>query len=140
MIDIKLTLDKEIGPDGMDPLGDIAISDGSSTIVERTTYLDSWLAALIEGYNQTKSTNYVTVEVAEERAPIQIEVMSNELLIFSYASQALIPQTPEALETALKKAAKSFLEMIGSWPNARRNTFLDPIREFISTGLNGTCA
>jgi hypothetical protein len=140
LIDIKLNLDKEFGPDGMDPLGDIAISDGTSTIVERTTYLDSRLAALIEGYDQTKSTNCVTVEIAEVRAPFRIEVMSDGLLIFSYAGHALIPETPETIETGLMKAARSFLEMIGSWPNAGRNTFLDPIREFISSGLNGVRA
>ena len=137
MVDIKLTFEAETGLDGMDPLGDISISDGSSTIAERTTCLDWWLAALIEGYTQTRVSSHVSVDIRCERAPLHIEVTSNGLLLISYENKALSPQPPKDFEVALKKASRSFLEAIGNLPNAARNTSLDPIREFISTGSNG---
>jgi len=40
MIDITLAFEKETGLDVVDPLGDVTISDGSSSIVLTTTYLD----------------------------------------------------------------------------------------------------
>jgi hypothetical protein len=140
MIDIKLALEKEAGLDLIDPLGDITISDGSSSIVLNTTYLDSWLAALIAGYKRVRGANHVSVEVAEEPIPLHIEVTPNGMLSISYEDQALIPQPPEALEAALKKASKFLLEALGTLPDGPRNSFLDPIREFISTGSNGAGA
>jgi hypothetical protein len=140
MIDIKLAFEKEAGLDLMDPLGDITISDGSSSIVLNTTYLDSWLAALIAGYKRVRGANHVSVEVAEEPIALHIEVTPNGLLSISYEDQALIPQPPEALEAALKKASKFLLEALGTLPDGPRNSFLDPIREFISTGSNGASA
>jgi len=140
-----LTFEKETGLDVIDPLallplGDITISDGSSSIVLNTIYLDSWLAALIAGYKQVRGANQVPVEVADEPIALHIEVTPKGLLSISYENQALIPQPPEALEAALKKASKFLLEGLGTLPDSPRDSFLDPIRKFISTGSNGAGA
>src|SRR6266481_6476265 len=91
----------------MDPLGGITICDGGSSIVLSTTYLDSWLAALIAGYKRVLCANHVSVEVAEEPIALHIEVTPKGLLSISYENEALIPQPPEALETALKRHRSS---------------------------------
>jgi hypothetical protein len=135
MIDIKLTFEEDTGLDGVDPVGDITISDGSSSIVLDMTYLDSWLTALIAGYKRVRGANHVAVEVAEEPAALHIDVTPKGLLSISYENQTLIPQSPEALEVALKNASKFLLDALDTLPDSPRNSFLDPIREFISTGL-----
>ncbi len=47
MLTITVTFEEESGLDLDDPLGDISISDDQTTLVLKTTYLDSWLAAMI---------------------------------------------------------------------------------------------
>lgn len=133
MVTLKVNFEEETGLDAVDPLGDLTISDGVSTITIKTTYLDSWLAALIAGYNQSRVANHVTVEISEEPQPLLIDVSSEGLLSISYEDQTLIPQAREDLKAALKRAAESLLNALNPLPDVRRNTFLDPIREFIST-------
>ena len=41
MVTLKMSFEKETGLDAIDPLGDLTISDGVSTITIKTTYLDS---------------------------------------------------------------------------------------------------
>jgi hypothetical protein len=137
MLTIKITFEEETGHDAIDPLGDLTISDGISTIAIRTTYLDSWLAALISGYNQSRNENHVNVEVSEEPQQISINVLPSGLLSISYENQTLTPQPPQELKFALRGAAQYLLEALDTLPTSWRNTFLDPIREFISTESNG---
>jgi hypothetical protein len=133
MFTLKVNFEKETGLDAIDPLGDLTISDGVSTITVKTTYLDSWLAALVAGYNQAREANHVTVEVPEEPQPLLIDVTPEGLLSISYENQTLIPQAPKELKAALRRAAQTLLSAVDTLPDSQRNTFLDPIREFIST-------
>jgi len=96
--------------------------------------LDSWLAALIAGYNQSREANHVTVEISEEPQPLLIDVTPEGLLSISYGNKTLTPQAREDLKEALTRAAESFLCALDPLPDIQRNTFLNPIREFISTG------
>jgi hypothetical protein len=138
MLNINIDFEKETGLDAIDPLGDLTISDGISSIAIKTTYLDSWLAALISGYNQSRDANRVAVEISEEPQPLLIEVTPAGLLSISYENQTLVPQPPQDLKAALRGAAQYLLKALDSLPDSQRNTFLDPIREFISTESNGT--
>jgi hypothetical protein len=137
MLTINVNFEKETVIDAIDPLGDLTISDGISTIVMKTTYLDSWLAALISGYNQSRAANRIAVEISEEPHPLLIEVTPAGLLSISYENQRLVPQPRQDLKAALSDAAQYLLRALGSLPDGLRNTFLDPIREFISNGSNG---
>lgn len=137
MLTIKLTFEEETGLDAIDPLGDVTISDGVSAFTIRTTYLDSWLAALISGYNQSRSADSVTVEVSEEPQPIKILGTPAGLLTISYENQTLQPQSAQDLKVALRNAAVDLLKALDGLPNDRRNNFLDPIRKFIAAGSNG---
>jgi hypothetical protein len=137
MLNINIDFEKETGLDAIDPLGDLTISDGISTIAIKATFLDSWLAALISGYNQSRDASRVTVEISEEPQSLLIEVTPAGLLSISCENQKLLPQPPQDLKDALRDAAKTLLKALGSLPDSQRNTFLDPIREFISNGSNG---
>jgi hypothetical protein len=134
MLTIKIAFEEETGLDAIDPLGDLTISDGASTIAIRTTYLDSWLAALISGYNRSRQTNHINVEVSEERQAISINILPSGLLSISYENQTLMPQLPQEVKVALKGAAQYLLRALDTLPSSHRNAFLDPIRKFISAG------
>lgn len=132
MLAIKLTFEDETGLDVIDPLGDVAISDGVSAFVIRTTYLDSWVAALIFGYDQTRSADSVSVEVSEEPKPITIRGTPPGLFTISYEDQTLQPQSRQDLKVAILNAARDLLTALDKLPNNRRNKFLDPIRQFVA--------
>jgi len=133
MLTVNVAFEKESGLDAIDPLGDLTISDGTSTITIKTTYLDSWLAALVAGCNQTREADHVVVEISEEPQPLLIDVTPEGLLSISYENQTLTPQAPKNLKAGLRRAAQSLLGAVDTLPDSQRNTFLDPIREFIST-------
>ncbi len=133
MLTVNVAFEKESGLDAIDSLGDLTISDGISTITIKTTYLDSWLAALVAGYNQTREADHVVLEISEEPQPLLIDVTPEGLLSISYENQTLAPQAPNNLKAGLRQAAESLLGAVDTLPDSQRNTFLDPIREFIST-------
>ncbi len=133
MLTVNVAFEKESGLDAIDSLGDLTISDGISTITIKTTYLDSWLAALVAGYNQTREADHVVLEISEEPQPLLIDVTPEGLLSISYENQTLAPQAPNNLKAGLRHAAESLLGAVDTLPDSQRNTFLDPIREFIST-------
>ena len=133
MLTVNVAFEKESGLDAIDSLGDLTISDGISTITIKTTYLDSWLAALVAGYNQTREADHVVLEISEEPQPLLIDVTPEGLLSISYENQTLAPQAPNNLKAGLRQAAESLLGAVDTLPDSQRNTFLDLIREFIST-------
>ena len=91
------------------------------------------MAALVAGYNQTREADHVVVEISEEPQPLLIDVTPEGLLSISHENQALTPQAPNNLKAGLRQAAQSLLGAVDTLPDSQRNTFLDPIRDFIST-------
>jgi hypothetical protein len=81
---------------------------------ERTTYLDSWLAALITGYSQILHNKHVILEVSEEPHAMLFDVNGEGLLSISYRGLTLAPQVQEDLKTALMDAARSLLKALSS--------------------------
>jgi len=105
---------------------DLTISDGISTIVARTIFLDSLLAALIFGYNRSSTTNRVVVGISEEPQPLLIETTPEGLLSISYENQRLTPQPRPDLRVALLGAAQYLLRELASFPDSQRNAFSGP--------------
>ncbi len=138
MLTITVTFEEESGLDLDDPLGDISISDDQTTLVLKTTYLDSWLAAMIEAFDQTQSVNHVEVKVAEEPFSLQVDINSLGLLSISYEGRTLTPQPREVVEAALKEAARFLLKSLSTLPDSERNTLLEPIMKFTFPGSNGS--
>lgn len=136
MLTISCTFDEEFVPDGMDPVGNLVISDGLSRIAIETTYLDSWLASLIEAVNELRTRNHVCVQIEEEPHPIEIEATGDAHLSISYEKQKIAAAGPKELELALRAAVKSFSEVLENNPEASQNRFIDPIRRFWVTTKN----
>jgi len=120
----------------MDPLGKLAISDGSSTITIEPTYFDSWLTALIESLSRLKSNNHVLVEVQEEPKPLRIDVAADGGLVISHEGHEVIAGGWKEFEAALRTAVNAFLEGISNCPDSAQNRNIDPIRRFWATTRN----
>jgi hypothetical protein len=130
VLTIKPIVDQEDGIDEIDVLGDLLISDTISTIVLKTTFLDSWLGALIEANAKLRDAGELVVNVSEELVPIQMHLKSDGRVVISYENRMVLAESPEAVDLALKDAAKSLLETVGNLPRSRMNTVLESIRLF----------
>ncbi|MBC6420638.1 MAG: hypothetical protein GDA43_00935 [Hormoscilla sp. SP5CHS1] len=130
MIDIKWTLDEEEGIDPIDPLGDITLTDGRTSLSVESTYLDSWFSALITGIKAVKSGHRATVEVAEEPDILIFEPWESGMLL-SYQNSALrVKQIEEFLEI-FRHAAHQFLSQVDNQTGCDRNPLLNLIRDFL---------
>lgn len=130
MFKINYSFEEESGRDGLDPLGNISISDERSTILLRTTFLDSWFAALVDALEQIQIKKHVSVEIAEEPKALTLDVASGGQVFVTYAHEKVVAQTRQALQAALRTAACSFLAAVVGLPEANSNATLDPIRKF----------
>jgi len=138
MLNIKIDFDQESdGRDEIDPLGDLTISDGASTIFAGTVYLDSFLAGLISAYNQSGAAAHVAVEIMEEPHLLLIETTPEGWLSISYENRKIAPQPRQDLKAALLVAARYLLRSLPGLPGSKRNSFINPIREFVAVQSNG---
>jgi hypothetical protein len=135
MLNVSITFDEETKLDAIDLLGDLRISDGHSTIMIATTFLDSWLVALIEAYDQTRTAGHVKVEVPEEHFFLQIDVGVSGLIAISDGKSTLQPQSRDAFYRALRAASEYFLKVVVVLPGSERNTLVETIKMFVSPGL-----
>jgi hypothetical protein len=130
MLTIKLHLDEDCGLDEIDVLGDLIISDNRSTIVVNTTYVDSWLAELIDAADRLAKESHVEVAAPEEPVRIRLELGSDNRVTLSLKDQIVVADSMSDFSAALKGAAKSLLDAVGNLPRSRENTILDPIRKY----------
>jgi hypothetical protein len=139
MLTIACTFDEELGPGGMDPLGNITISDGQSQINIEETYLDSWLVALIESIDQLGSRSGCNLKT-EERDPMEIHLAFGGRIEISYKDRTVRAEGVRELEIAVRAACVDFFQTLETSDKARReascNRSLDPIRRFLLTTRN----
>jgi hypothetical protein len=136
VLKINCIHDHEGGHDAIDPLGTLSISDGQSVIVVKTTYLDSWLVALIGALEQIRSVDHSVVEVSEEQRGIHLHRTADGRVHMSYDGTTVVAESWRALESSIRTAANIFLKTIDVWPSAGKNEFLKPIRRFVGTTPN----
>jgi len=120
---------------GIDPLGEIVISGGNSEIRIKDTYLDSWLAGLIDALHQLSAKASMRVET-EEPEPLYIDAYPDGRLSISYKNKRVVARGRAELERALRVAAYRFLSEIRDEPDAARNRLIEPIRTFSLTTKN----
>ncbi|MCL1472946.1 hypothetical protein [Argonema antarcticum] len=127
---IAITFDESEKIDPIDPIGDITITDDTTTITEKSTYLDSWFDASITGLKTVKEGKKISVEIVEEPEPIVFEPWQEGVRI-SYRDRTLfIPQISE-FTTALKLAANDFLNKLDRETEFDSNDLLEVIRDFV---------
>ena len=138
MLNIVCTFDREfvgIPGAGVDPLGEIVISDGDSEIRIANTYLDSWLAGLIDGLRQLEANKHARIET-EEPEPIVMEWGPDRRVVISHRNERVFARGPREIELALRAAVHLFLTELKNTPDASRNRLIDPIRAFWVTTQN----
>lgn len=129
MLRIDYTFDRELGPDGTDPLGDLVISDGRSEITITETYLDSWLAGFVEAISRLGANHHARVET-EEREHMEFDLAADGHLAITFKDQTVIAAGVRELETAVRAAVNSFLNTLNSYPDAWKNRDINAIRRF----------
>lgn len=128
---IVVTLDESEKIDPIDPIGDILITDDTTTIREESTYLDSWFDALITGLKTIKQGKSIAVEIAEEPELIVFEPWQEGMRI-SYGDRTLSISQIYDLTTALKLAASDFLNKLDCQSEFDSNDLLQVIRDFVN--------
>lgn len=126
---IVVTLDESEKIDPIDPIGDIAITDNTTTILEKSTYLDSWFDALITGLKTVKQGKNIAVEIVEEPEPIMFEPWLEGMRIY-YRKQSISISQISEFTTALKLAANDFLNKLDRHTGVELNNLLEVIRDF----------
>lgn len=127
---IAITIDVSENIDPIDPIGDITITDGTTNITEKSTYLDSWFDALITGLKAVKQGKNITFEIVEEPEPIVFEPWEKGMRI-SYGDRSISISQISEFTTALKIAANQFLNKFDSQSEFDSNDLLKVIRDFV---------
>lgn len=129
MIEIKWALDEEEGIDPTNPVGDIAITDGTSRIFAEYTYLDSWFDALVRGVRGVLVGQSLTVNIVEEPQPLVFKPLDQGMQI-SYQNQSIvIPKNGEFVDV-IKETAKDFLAKTSNVAGFESNDLLTSLRSF----------
>lgn len=132
MMQIAVELDRtEEEIDTIDPIGDITLTDGKTTILEESTYLDSWFEALIAGLKSVQQGKNAKVEILEEPEPLVFEALQKGMRL-SYHNQAIALVNVAEFSSALKLAANDFLEKLSYMNPNNRNDLLDLVRDFVN--------
>ncbi|WP_190468327.1 MULTISPECIES: hypothetical protein [Oscillatoriales] len=127
---IAINIDESEKIDPIDPIGDITITNDTTTITEKSTYLDSWFDALITGVKAVKQGKNIAVEIVEEPEPILFEPWEEGMRIY-YRKQSISISHVSEFTTALKLAANNFLNKLDSQSEFHSNDLLKVIRDFV---------
>jgi len=128
---IAITFDESEKIDPIDPIGDITITDDTTTITEKSTYLDSWFDALITGLKAVKQGKNIAVEIVEEPERIVFQPWEEGMRI-SYRDKYISISQISEFTTALKIAANDFLNKLDSQAEFDSNDLLQVIRDFVN--------
>jgi len=112
MFRIVCAFERESGADARDPLGDVEITDGRSAIVVRTTYLDSWIEALIKSLDEIRAGRSAQVEIPEEPASLYVDVAADGKIRLRSGDVLVVADNGQAFENALLEASRFFLSRI----------------------------
>jgi hypothetical protein len=140
MLEAKmLTIDyifDELGPDAIDPLGKLVISDGENAIAVDLTYVDSWLASLIDALARITTNNHVVIRVDEEPKAIDLTKGTDGRLTFKYDTATVVAKGVNEMERALRIAANQFVKSVVDLPDAAKNRSITAVRRFVATNQN----
>jgi hypothetical protein len=140
MLEAKmLTIDyifDELGRDAIDPLGKLVISDGENAIAVDLTYLDSWLASLIDALARITTNHHVVIRVDEEPKAIDLTKGTDGRLTFKYDTATVVAKGVNEMERALRIAANQFVKSVVDLPDAAKNRSITAVRRFVATNQN----
>lgn len=130
MFRIVCAFEKESGADARDPLGDVEFADSRSAIVVRTTYLDSWIEALINSLDEIRAGKSTQIQIPEEPASLYIDVAADGKIRLRSGDILVTAGDRRAFENALLEASRFFLSRIAGQEEASSNPAIQSIRVF----------
>jgi len=130
MFKINCLFEKETGTDAMNPLGDIEFTDGRSTVAVRTTYIDSWLDALIKSVYRIRQGENPEVAIPEEPVILYMKLDESGGVTVREGNYAVRAKDSLAFEEALRVACGSFLEGVTEQEEAAHNPAIREIKAF----------
>ena len=108
LVDWKL--EPDAGPG--EPLGDIRISDGISSIDRDNVDLDIWFGALVEGLHALKASTSHSVDLITEPSPLVFTRVDEGCLVRYEDQQVKIRH----IDHALQEARAGSERLLGSFP------------------------
>lgn len=127
-IEWRLDMDAALEPENL--VGDMTLSDAQTSLGERDTYIDSWLAALIVGLQALQTGQSIHVDIPEESAPLVFAPVGKGVQI-SYRTMVLNVGSVEELQRAVYIAAQALLQQLAAVEGWEGNPLISGIRDFV---------
>ena len=129
-MEIRFNLDDEDKEQLVDPYGDVLITNGSATLIERGTFLYEWLAGLIAGLRDARSGKSATIFVGE---PNLLKLVPEGVgVVIEYGNISIFVEKIDDFEHSLRSAAEEFLQKLYAIGEPGKNVFLDEIVAYVS--------
>lgn len=129
---ILCVLDKEGGVDSGSLIGRMVIAGFGGRIDESDVYLDSWLAALIEGVSAAERGERKTVEMLEEPVALSFEPMGEGFRL-TYGADILTIEKTEAFRDLLILACCNFLSEVKSVIGSDSSELIAGIKSYVDS-------
>lgn len=132
---IALALYEEDVESVEDLVGDVRMESGGEIIREHSTYLDSWLTAIVQGLEALQVETAVSIELLEEPDPLRFELSGSRISV-SYGPQTLTVPCMADLEEAVALATAAFLRDVERLTGACEGEPLAELRAFMQRRLH----
>ncbi len=129
---LNWNLDTEDGIDAYDPLGDIIILGDRGKLEEKSTYLDAFFEALIQGSQRFKKGKIVEIDTLVEPDDLVFDYTDKNLVIYYGKQKALILDTNQFVQDVYD-AVKTLIETLDKAATEAKEEFpkLKILRNFV---------
>jgi len=110
MFTIRCVLDDNDRGNLVDPLGEVRISDGVSTILDPSGFLDAWIDSLISKLEELQSGKPVVIDVSEPNYLRLLRI--GEAVRIEYKNETVFAASVAEFDAALRNAACDFVDQI----------------------------
>lgn len=128
MFTIRCALDDNDRENLIDPLGEVWISDGVSTIRDPSGFLDAWLDSLIGELEELQAGRPVVIDVSE---PTELRLLrTGETVRIEYNNVTVFASSVAEFKSALRTAARDFVYQIDQIRTDTNDPAFPLIREY----------
>jgi hypothetical protein len=94
-----------------DPLGDFRVDGDEGTLLERETYVDAYMLALLDGLEALREAERATIDTVIEPWPIELEWDGGHVLL-RYRGTTIRIFDPGSLERELREGARELIGLL----------------------------
>lgn len=129
-MNIEMIYDEGLNDDPASGIfGIIKFSNNTGTIVEKETFLDSWLFALVEALPKLETGEDCLIDLVDEPTPVEIRREYSGFR-FSYDRKDLTFQTTSELRDPLTRACSELISQIEDKSEIQNSDTLPTIASF----------